>query len=512
MAELTKSNVMAFKEEVSEGTLIDIATGSEFVPLRDGFAFAGAVETIDSDELVAGDIGASKSFVTKEAPTGSYPKYLKHSGVEGQAPEYSILIKSAMGSQVDNATEYSTTAGSVAGTDSIRASLEMGGDEDNFAIGQGTLIKDGVNGYSIRNVQNVDSAGDQLDLNYNLSAAPASGVGLGKAIAFKGSTTHPTFSAHHYQSAASSAYYQAMAGCRTSSMSFSFPALGFAEATFEFGGIEFFLNPIRITAATNDNIDFTDDVGTVAATLSPKVYKTPIELADEVAAKMTAASVGSGNDTITCTYSSTTGKFTIATDGATLSLLWLSGTNTATSAKTALGFDNVDETGALTYDSDSAQTYNPSVTPAYDSSDNLVIKGNELMIGSFEKNICVKATEANFTIDTPKTDVPSLCAASGTDSSIILERTATFTANLILQEHEVQYFNDMINNVTTQLMFNLGPKSAGNWVAGKCMNIWYANASITATPIQDQDGYQIVALEASGFVSGSHSDVYVNFL
>lgn len=513
MAELTKSNVMAFKKEVTEGTLVDITTGGSFVPLRDGFSFSGVVETIDSDELIAGDIGASKSFVTKEAPTASFPKYLKHSGVEGTAPEYSVLLESAMGEQVINATEYSVTAGSVAGTSSVRASLEMISDEeDNFVVGQGLLIKDGSNNYSIRNVQNVDSVGGQLDLNYNIAAAPASGVSLGKAIAFKGGTNHPTFSAHHYQAASGSAFHQAMAGCRVSSMSMSFPALGFAESTFEIGGINFFLNPVRVEAGVNDDIDFTDDVGTVVATLEAKVYQTPISLAEEVASKMTAASVASGADTISCSFSSTTGKFTIASTGAVLSLLWLTGANTATSAKTLLGFDNIDETGALTYDSDSAQTYSPVVTPSFDDNDNLVVKGNELLIGSFDKTVCVKATEANFSIDTPKTDVPDLCTDSGTDSSIILERTATFTANLILQEHEVQNFNDMINNITTQLVFNVGPKSAGNWVAGKCMNMWFANASITATPIQDQDGYQIVALEAKAFVGSSSSDVYINFL
>ena len=88
--------------------MIQPSAGSEFTVLREGFSFESGVESLDSDELV-NDIGASKSFIAKETPSGSVPKYFKHSGVEGQAPDYALMIKSAMGSQTDNATEYDTS-------------------------------------------------------------------------------------------------------------------------------------------------------------------------------------------------------------------------------------------------------------------------------------------------------------------------------------------------------------------------------------------------------------------
>lgn len=524
---ITRTSVMGFIEETSEGELKDLSSGNQFVPLREGFSFDGAVETLDSDELVAGDIGMTKSFVSKEAPTASFPKYYKHSGVEGQAPEHSVLIKSAMGSQVVAGAEYSAAAGSVAGDSSVRASISMGSDqEDNFAIGQALLIKDGTNGYSIRNVHKVDSAGNKLDLNFNLANAPAVGVALGKSISFKGSTTHPTFSAHRFQATGSdSAFKNAMAGCRTTSMGFEFPAIGFAECAFEFAGIKFFYNQVRVSAG-NKFIDFTDDVGDRLATLSEGVYRTPHDLAKEVASKMTAASVGSGNDTYTCVYDDITGKFSLKSDGTTFSLKWKTGTkgadNTNTHAGDILGYaDTADDTGATLYVSDNKQSYGPGhngadvsapIVPSYDSSDNLVLKGAQLLIGDKHEISCRKATSASFSISTPKTDVPSLCAENGIDSSAILSREATFSATLLLQPEEVGLFDKFVNNTTTQLMFNAGVKSAGNWAAGKCINLWMANASITAYPIADSDGYQVVNIEAKAFVSGDRSDVYINFI
>jgi len=174
---VSKSQIVGVIEETTEGVLKELSAGSQFIEVREGASIQGAVETLDSDILVAGSIGASKSYISKEAPTGSFPKYLKHSGVEGQAPQYSILLESAMGEMEVNATEYSVTTGSAAGTSAARAALKMAtNQEDNFKKGQAVLIKDAANNYSIRNVYNVDSSGNQLDLNFNLTAAPASGV------------------------------------------------------------------------------------------------------------------------------------------------------------------------------------------------------------------------------------------------------------------------------------------------------------------------------------------------
>lgn len=509
MTEAYRSSVFAVKEETTEGTLIAEAAG-DFIPLRDGFSFQGLLETVQSDELVD-DIAPGKSFTAKEAPVASLPTYLRHSGTEGSAPEISPLIKSAIGSQTNNGTEYSTSGTSVAGSTTVRGHLEMGSnDEDNFVEGQGVLIKDATNGYSIRNVYNVDSSGNQLDLNFNLANAPATATALGKAVHFRPvGIGHPTFSAYHYQASASSAFKQAMAGCRTTNMVLSFPANGLAEANFDFEGIQFFFNPITITASSNDALDFNDGGGEENVTLTAKTYNNPHELAREIENKMNDLT----GDTITVTYSDTTGKYTIASSGGTLSLLWNTGTNTATTCGGSIGFAvAADDTGATTYTGDNAITYSPSVTPSYDGQDSVMVKNSELLIGAYSDITCRVASNATFTISTPKTDVPSICAQSGVDSSITNSRDVTFAATIALSEHEAGLFDKFINNTTAAVMFNTGTKSSSNWVAGTCINVYMANAAITAVPVTNQDGYVVFNLEAKGFVSDNNKDVHINFL
>lgn len=505
----TRSSVFAFKEETTEGDLID-PVAADFVAGRDGFSFQGELETISSDEMVD-DIGTSKNYAAKEIPKGNFPKYLRHSGVEGTAPEYDVIIKSAIGNQTDNGTEYDLIAGAVAGSSSVRGKVIVDAAEGaNFAKGQALLIKDGTNGYNIRNVRTIST--DNLNLNFNLSNAPALGVALGKAIHFSpASTGHVTYSSYHYGASSNSDYKQAMSGCRTTSLNFDFPANGFAEMNFDFEGIEYFYNYVEIDA-TNDTIDFIDNVAEITVTLTNKFYNSPIELADEIASKMTEGSAASQADTISCSFDSSTGKFVISTDGSTLSLLWSTGTNTATSADSILGYTTADDTGATSYTADNVQAYNPPVTPSYDDSDNIVLKDCELLIGGFNDITNRKCITASCTIGAPKTDVPDLTAENGIDSSIINSREVTFNATLILQQHEVALFDAFINNTTRSLMFNAGSKSAGNWVAGTCFNLYMANASITSHTNDDNDGYRVVTLTAIGHVDESQKDVHINFI
>lgn len=509
MALITKSSVVAFKKETTVSELINPASGAEFVPMRSGGSITAAVETIGSDEMI-NSLGASKEFVVKEVPTASFPKYLKHSGVEGQEPEYGVLIESALGSKDIQGTERNTVGGSTAGTAAARATLVVdSGEGAEYLTGKAVMIKDATNGYSIRNVKSV--ATDTLSLNFNLSNAPASGINLGKAVQYyPAKSGHPSYSMHVYQASVASAYHQAIAGCRTTAMNLSFPANNYAEINFDIAGTDFYLNPM-VVASTDSYLDFSDTAPTTyAIQLDLKSYKTPHELARAIEAKMNG--VGSV-DSYTVTFDNTTGKFTFTSDGTTFQLLWNSGANTANTVGDLLGFTvAADDTGALTYTSDNAISYDPAYTPSYDNSDNLVIKGSELVIGSFNEFSCRSATQASFSIGTPKVDINDLCDENGVSESVTLDRTATFSTTLILAKHEAGLFDKFINNTTTELMFNCGVKSGGNWVAGKCFNIYFPNASLTSHVIADNEGYQVINLEATAFVTSSSEEVFLNFL
>ncbi len=109
---------------------------------------------------------------------------------------------------------------------------------------------------------------------------------------------------------------------------------------------------VVITASTDD-IDFTEGVsGAHVATLAAATYTSGAAVCVEVAAKLNAVAV---DNTYSCTFSVATGKITIAraTGTATIAFPWITGPNTATSAKAALGF-TADDTGATTYTADNA--------------------------------------------------------------------------------------------------------------------------------------------------------------
>lgn len=511
MAFTTRSKVMAFVKEDSEGVLKD-PVAANFTAVREGAALTGAVETTTSDEI-RNSIGASKAFVTKEAPTGSVPKYVKPSFVEGQASDDAILYESCLGGLIVNATEYSTIAGSTAGDADNRANIALAdGEGANFKKGQALLIKDGVNGYAVRNVVSIDDSGDPdlLAMSFNFGTAPGVGVGLGKACFFETKdSAQPTFSAHEYQSASSdSAVHIAEAGVRTTAMNFEFPANDLASVSFELGGISFYQNPIKIEA-TNKYVDFTDSVGTKVAEISEKVYQTPIDLAVEVASKMSAVS----DDTISCAWGNKTGLFTISTSAGVLSLLWQSGANAANSIGATLGYDVVaDDTGATSYASDNEQEYAPPVTPEYDESEPQIVRDNMLLLGSYDDYLCFGGQNLTISVSTPKTDVPNWCVASGVDESIILSREVTVSGTLKFQKHDVERIYNLLRNETVQLSFVHGKKEADNWVPGTISTIFLPEVSVTTDQIADNDGYIVEEFEGTAIVGSDLNDIYFNQL
>ena len=505
MSELQRASVFAIVEETTVGELKAPTSGSDAIPLRSGFSQTSSLEELASDELV-NDIGATKSLTGLETAEGTHPAYLKHSEVEGQEPETILLYESAFGDKVVFSTEYDVTAGSTAGTASAAATLVMPvGEGAQFRVGQAVLIKDDTNGYSIRNI--VSISGDILTLNFNLSAAPASGVDLGKAILLRPAASgHPSFSAWAY--GANGGYIQAIAGCKTSQISYTLTAGQQAEVEFNYVGVETFKNPVNVTA-TKKYIDFTDDGGAKTAILTEDIYKSPIAFIEHVVSVMQAVSV----DVVTGSYSSVTGKYTLSTDGTTFKLNWNTGTNTANSAATLLGDTTAaDRTGATSYVSTSALDLTFPFTPVYDDAQNLVVKDAEIMIGSFSDNICRAASEVRINLGIEQEDVTSICAVTGKLETLPTAREVTIEADLILQRYETHLFDKFINNKDVAVMVNAGQNtSAGQWIAGTCFNFYLPQATLT----QHENGGEtvvILTITAKGYISGNRKDCYQNFI
>src|SRR3990172_4639010 len=112
-------------------------------------------------------------------------------------------------------------------------------------------------------------------------------------------------------------------------------------------------------SASNNKLDFNIGGGPLVATIASGTYK-PGNIQTDAGtlckaifdAIVAAEAVG----TYTVTFSNSTKKFTITRTAGTLNLLWLTGANTATSIRTLIGYNQVDDTGSLSYASDSALT------------------------------------------------------------------------------------------------------------------------------------------------------------
>lgn len=320
MALANRKSVMAIKEEVTESVPVSpTSAGDDYIPLQEGFEMSPSFETLTNDELT-GNIGQAKAILGLENPTASVSHYIKHSGVEGQKPNFGLLFESLLGTEDINSTEYDLIGGSTGGTALARGILKVDvGEGVNFQKGQGLLIKS-AGGYEIRNVHSIST--DDLNLSFNIDHNPALGTLLGKAVMYLPSDTgHPTFSTWLYR--ANGGAVELMSGSRVISAVISANAGEFVNADFSIEGVEYFFDPIEITA-TNKYLDFNDGVDRNAV-IAEGFYKDPHDLAAAIETAMNDQTA----DTITVTYSDSTGKFTIASDGATLVLEWLTGANNA---------------------------------------------------------------------------------------------------------------------------------------------------------------------------------------
>lgn len=501
MAIQVRNSVLAAKVESVEGTPVSPTAAGDYVPLQDDFTMEPAFEVLENVELKA-SIGRSKPILGLENPTASFSHYLKHSGVEGQAPQFDEILTAGFGAEVIASTEYNTVAAST----TLVVKVDSG-EGVNFQRGQALLVKDATNGYSIRPVLSV--SGDDLTLGFALANAPALGVNLGKAVLYKPANTgHQSLTLWHY--AGNDGAVQMMAGGRLTEYGLSFQAGQLINQSFSFEGLSYYFNPIEITA-TSKYIDFTDDTGTFAAVLTEKFYKDPHDLASAIQTAMDGLTA----ETITCTYSDSTGKFTIATSTSTIfSLLWNSGVNAANTIAAKIGFSAAaNDTGATSYIADNALSFAAPQTPSYDNSDPLAAKSNSLLIGDATDNTCFAANTVNFTMTLEKSNIDSICSDSGRSGSLINGREVTITVNAILEKYDADKFRRFREGDQTAFMYAFGTKSGGNWVAGKCGCLYVPTATIVSHSIVDNNGVFDIALELNAYVDNDgNGEVYLSFL
>ena len=499
MAEVNRSSRFAIVEEVTEGTPVSPTAAGDYIALQEGFSLTPNFEVLENAEL-SGSIGRKEPTLGIEQPTASIQHYFRASGTENTAPNFGSLVKSALGATSSKGTERDTVSSSTTSVLNVDT-----GEGAEFERGMAVLVKDGTNGYSIRPVHSIST--DALTLGFNLANAPASGVNLGRAILYKPADTgHQSLSCWLYRS--NGASVEMIAGAKVSSMNIEFPAGQYINGSFELVGSKYYFDPIEITSS-NKYIDFNDGGGEENASITEKVYTDPVELAAAIEAAMDALTA----DNITVTYSSSTGKFTIASDGGTLSLLWNSGSNTANTIGASLGFSvAADDTGATTYTSDNAITLSSPQTPSFDDTSPLVAKNNTLFVGDATDNVCLSASNVSVNVTNTIQDVLSICAESGVAEKVHNLREIEIVIDALGTQYDVDKFKRYRANDTTRFMYVAGEKSGGNWVAGKNVCLYCPTAKISGFEPTDRDGLYSINLTLTAFVSDSLGEFYINFI
>lgn len=497
----TKSSVMAIKKEVTEGLPVVPVSGADAIAIQADVTIDPAFDELTNDELKS-SIGAAKTIQGSENPTASLSHYLRASGVEGQAPNYGALVESFMGAVSVASTEYDTVAASTVSV------IKVGAAEGaTFERGEGLLIKDAVNGYRVRCIDSI--ATDDLTVGFQVPVAPAAAVNLGKCVLYKpANTNHPTLTAWLYLG--NSGATEMVSGARVTSMTVDANAGEFINANYSLEGLAAYFDPITLTSSTR-YLDFTDDDGTHAAVLEVKTYKDPHQLASAIQTAMS----GLTTETITVVYSDTTGKFTIASStSAVLSLLWNTGTNAANTIGTKIGFlVAANDTGATTYTSDNAQNFAFPFTATFDDADPNVGKNMEVMLGDTEDYVCFEASSVSISGTNTKSTLTSLCAESGNSGSIITERTFEVTISARLSQYDADIWRRFREGSNTKLQMTLGPKSGGNWVAGKVAVAYCPTATISSFSISDSDGLAVLEIGLKAYVNNSgEGEFYYGFL
>lgn len=502
-----KKSKAAIVAEVTAGTPVMPSSTGDYTALQSGFSIEPAFDVLQSEEL-RGSIDVAEPILGLENPTASMSHYVRHSGTEGVAPDWNLLAKSIFGAETINSTERSTTTASTAGTSTAAAIIKLAAGGSDFSTkGVAMLIKDATNGYSVRNVTSV--ATNDATLAFNLAAAPGSSVACGKAVYYTKDASDAGLPVTLVNYLGDGGAIQMIAGAKVESATFNMPAGDFVNGDFTFAGSSFYFNPIEIAAAKY--IDFKVDGGSeLTATLTTGVYKDPAALAAEVQSKMDALTARS----ITCTYSSSTGKFTIASsDATTLELDWFTGTNTANTAGTKLGYVvTSDDTGSLSYLADNAQSWAAPQVGVLDNESPLVAKGAELMVGTYSDYACLSNANVTISFSKGKSDVLDACVASGKADTLFNSREVTVEVSGYCSQHDISKWLAFKNGTTIQCAYTAGRKSGSNWVAGSVVNFFVPAAKVSAMTHEDSDGIVALNFTLNAFTDGTANPLVMNLL
>lgn len=492
-----KSTVLAVVPETTPGTPKGPTAGTDYTIIQGDLEMQPSADVLQNAELRA-TLDEGKPILGAENPSGSMSRYMRGSGVEGQAPDFNELLKSALGTEVVAGTEYTAAASS---TTSL---LKVGsGNGTHFQRGQGFLVKHATHPWEVNVVESV--SGDDITPMFKFKFAPAAGTALGKCVLYKPAESgHQTLTLRRYLG--NGGAHETIAGCLVTGLSIAAGAGQLINGKFSFAALSHMFNGIEI-GATDIYLDFKDGVTAYAAAVEARTYKDPHELAEALEAAMNAAHAA---DVHTATYSDTTGKFTFTSANATFELLWNTGTNAANSIGDKIGFSvAADDTGAQTYTSDNAISFASPYTPTLDATQPVAAKGGVCYLGDQADNVNFESAAVNIDWSFDRGVNQSVCAESGNSSALITARKLKISVSSVLVQYDASKYARYRKGTRTKFLYVWGPKNGGNPVAGETMYMATMDATITSVKITEANGLAKIDIELAGYAGTTAGTAYL---
>ncbi len=517
----TRGKVAAVIGKKEESALLEPTLGKHFVSVQSDFTITPNFETTENLEI-RDDIMAAKPVISGENPSGTFSHYLTGSGVEGEETEYAPMVESCLGGKRIITTEHTTIAGSTVSYLNVSDAALA-----DYAKGDAVLVKDEVNGWSMRPVKNRDLTNKRLELAFDLEEAPAAGVKLGLHLTYYPTTSlQPVFDVWEFFSAGSG--NQNVANCRVTSMSMTADANGQINSTFSFEGTDYRMNQNYeatwdLQAGLNTVVvAYGTSLGdSVNLVLANKIYTSGEELATELQTKLRALT-GPSLSTLTVSYSEDVRKFRFL--NASGYAFDFAATASDDGMAKLLGFDEDKRTdtavagaGLVSKRAAKPSTLNYKIylplKPAYDGQPPVIAKDQRLFLGENDNNVCLDATSVSLTINTPTTTIYSICAENAIFAKLLASRDATLTVSAILQDDDQRFFSQFKNGDTVPFAFMGGQKRDRRWVAGNVFTIYGSEAVINSFSLAESDGIYTLDMELLCYSPGDGSgSIFISYL
>jgi hypothetical protein len=165
------------------------------------------------------------------------------------------------------------------------------------------------------------------------------------------------------------------------------------------------------------------------------------------------------------------------------------------------------------YTSDNAQSWASAITPSFDSADPIAAKNHEVLIGDADDLVCFCAESMTISLVNDIVNQECVCAESGVQEKIHNRRTVEATIVGFLERHDADKFRRFRASEDVRFAYNFGTKSGGNWVPGKCGNIYMPSATVSAFALGDSNGLVTMEITVKGYVDSSgNGEFFINFL